>query len=299
MARGEVRRTCTLASGPWRPLEALEGAGGRRRPPSDVKSLMLRPQDLTEPPPAELDRHVGVMLHPRSTHPGIGPLELPGQWRPVTVQHLQETGARLRKYKRKYNKLRGVVPECPTISKSSSSDSKESLQAKQRRKQRNKMKRARRQAQKAAEKKLWEQQQQDLLKQIAQVQAAQAAQAAEPPVQPPAPVQLPQIANRQEHKLSNPISATSREDKSSHPRSPTSQKHKPSQPRSPTSQEHRRKNRDRPCSHQARRANASGRLWKDPKVCLGGELQCLGNEMCAGCTPGTPQTPQTVLVDSG
>ena len=94
----------------------------------------------------------------------------PRQWHPVTVQHLQETGERLRKYKRKYSKLRGVVLECPTISGSSSLDSQESLQAKERRKQRNKMKRARRQAQQAAEKKQWEQQQQDLLRQIAQVQ---------------------------------------------------------------------------------------------------------------------------------
>ena len=109
------------------------------------------------------------MLHLRSTHPGIGPLELPGQWRQVTVQHLQETGEQLRKYKRKYNKLRGVVPECPTVIGTSSSDSAESLQAKERRKQRNKMKRARRQAHQAAEKKQWEQQQQDLLRQIAQL----------------------------------------------------------------------------------------------------------------------------------
>ena len=91
---------------------------------------MLRTQDLAELPQEELDqritltwRHVGVMLHLRLTHFGIAPLELPGQWRPVTVQHLQKTAERLRKYKRKYNKLRGVVPECPTISGSSSSDS--------------------------------------------------------------------------------------------------------------------------------------------------------------------------------
>ena len=95
------------------------------------------------------------------------------------MHQLQEIGERLKKYKRKYNKLRGVVPECPTISGSSISDSEESLQAKERRKQRNKVKRARRQAQQAAERKHWEQQQQDLLKQIAQLQGAQASQPAE------------------------------------------------------------------------------------------------------------------------
>ena len=193
-AHGAGRSEEDLYSG----LSALEaarsGAGGRRRTPSDVKSLMLRTQDLAELPPEELQqrvtltsRHVGVMLHLRSTHPGIGPLELPGQWRPITLQHLQETWERLRKYKRKYNKLRGVVPECPTVSGTRSSDSEESLQAKERRKQRNKMKRARRQANQAAEKKQWEQQQQDLLRQIAQLQA-QAAQPAAQPIQPPAPV---------------------------------------------------------------------------------------------------------------
>ena len=33
-------------------------------------------------------------------------------------------------------------------------------------------------------------------------------------------------------------------------------------------------------------SQASGQLWKDPKVCSGDEVQCLGNEMCAGYTPG-------------
>ena len=86
-AHGAGRSEEDLYSG----LSALE---------SDVKSLMLRTQDLAELPPEELDqritltwRHVGVMLHLRSTHPRVGPLELPGQWRPVTVQHLQETGS--------------------------------------------------------------------------------------------------------------------------------------------------------------------------------------------------------------
>ena len=33
-------------------------------------------------------------------------------------------------------------------------------------------------------------------------------------------------------------------------------------------------------------SQASGQLWKDPNVCLGGAVQCLGNEMCSGYTPG-------------
>ena len=81
-AHGAGRSEEDLYSG----LSALEaarsGTGGRRRLPSDVKSLILRTQDLAELPPDELDhritlmwRYGGVMLHLRSTHPGIGPVD--------------------------------------------------------------------------------------------------------------------------------------------------------------------------------------------------------------------------------
>ena len=281
-AHGAGRSEEDLYSG----LSALEaarsGAGGRRRTPSDVKSLMLRTQDLAELPPEELDqritltwRHVGVMLHLRSTHPGIGPLELPGQWRPVTVQHLQETGERLRKYKRKYNKLRGVVPECPTVSGTSSSDSEESLQAKERRKQRNKMKRARRQAHQAAEKKQWEQQQQDLLRHIAQLQA-QAAQPAAQPVQPPAPV-VPvrppaQISNEPEAHPVQPPAPVEAE-------AQAQQAQPPQISDQPEAQE-----QGRAMQPQTEESQASGQLWNDPKVCF-----------CAGYTRGNTKNSPCAL----
>ena len=121
-AHGAGRSEEDLYSG----LSALEaarkGAGGRRRPPRDVISLMLRTQDFAELPPDELGqritlkwRHVGVMLlHLRSAQPGIGPLELPGQWRPGTVQHLQDTGGRSRTYNLKRN-ITSCVRCCRTV----------------------------------------------------------------------------------------------------------------------------------------------------------------------------------------
>ena len=217
---------------------------------------------------------VALVLHAPWHWPPYWRLELPGQWRPVTVQRQQENGERLRKYKRKYNKLRGVVPGCPTIS----GDSEDSLQAKERRKQRNKMRRAGWQAQQAAEKKQWEQQQQDLLRQIAPSQAAQAAQPAEPPVQPPAPVAPaqalpPKISDQPEAQAQPPQIANQPEGQAEPARSAD-------QPGAQAQEQ------GRAMQPQTEESQASSQLWKDPKVCSGGALQCPGNQICASYTPG-------------
>ena len=211
-------------------------------------------------------RHVGMMLHLRSRHPGNFPRELPGQWHPSTVQHLQETGERLRKYKRKYNKLRGVVPECPTIS---SSDSEECLHAKKRRKQSKRMKRARQQAQQAAEKKQWEEQQQDLLRQIAQLQA-QAAQPSEPPVQPPAPVAPPQAGppkmGDQPEVQARPPEIVNQPEAQAEPPQIAHQPGAQAEEQGPALQP------------PTEKSQASGHLWKDPRECYGDAVQCRENK---------------------
>ena len=132
-------------------LEKLRA--GLQSGPSIPGSLQLRTQDLAELSQEDLDarivqtwRHIGVMLHLRSTHKSPPPLELPGQWRPCLVGTLQEQQERLQRYKRKYYKVRNMHPGDEFGSATSSSDSQESEGAKMRRKQRNKHKRARRRA---------------------------------------------------------------------------------------------------------------------------------------------------------
>ena len=68
-------------------------------------------------------RHIGVRLHLRPTHKSPPPLELPGQWRPCLVGTLQGHEERLRRYKRKYYKVRSMHPGDEFGSATSSSDS--------------------------------------------------------------------------------------------------------------------------------------------------------------------------------
>ena len=132
-------------------LEKLRA--GLQSGPSIPGSLQLRTQDLAEVSQEDLDarivqtwRHIGVMLHLRSTHESPPRLELPGQWRPCLVGTLGEQQERPQRYKRKYYKVRNMHPGDEFGSATSSSDSQESEGAKMRRKQRNKHKRVRRRA---------------------------------------------------------------------------------------------------------------------------------------------------------
>ena len=93
----------------------------------------MRTQDLAELSQEDLDakigqtwRHIGVMLHVRSTQKSSPPLELPGQWRPSLVGTLQEQQERLQRHKRKYYKVKNMHPGDEFWSATSNIDSQES-----------------------------------------------------------------------------------------------------------------------------------------------------------------------------